>query len=913
METYVKDGRICVNDDYANDEYIMFQRVQSTDITTLEDGIYDVRTTLWNAATSAEYQSMAAAVVDPEAQLLVEDGKYYLKLNFSPATILGMPAFLSKAYSVNLSASAEQKNTTDQYQSATILGFHNTSDVETFSKQTLRKQAVSYDTEGKYSDEDGNITDEEALEEAVNTSFDTGMLQNNLRYVNTICLDVTNCIESSGIHKDKVKIAFCCDIMDTLYNGIPGSDAGFNTADLMISEPVANATLTKTDITGVEDTVDKSDLEELYKEAFAITRRRGNYAKGTYNAFVPAWSIGYSVYNHNQSTEAEVANAVTLLSEALGQIVDLTELKSLISTCAAVSPTAARCEETTWTAYSEAKTAADALVKSEDEVSKEQASEVTEDLKTAFEALLPSEEFMTTVNEKIAQAEAIDKDKSDESGYETVQNALSTAKSTVSQTGAKYADVYTAYNPLNTAVTNLKASAGFKTEVLEKVTEAESVEQGDYTAASYSALTTAAKNAKTTASSSTGRYVTLETRYHALLAAMDGLEVKGDHTDLKDLIDKAETLDTGKYLDETAEVLEEALAKAKTVDENEDASVNEIETAMNELQAAIDGLRVLADGTYTVPIALWHSSKDEESMGNAALVPNGKLVVEDGKGTLSFSFEKMSFAGLEGYLSSFCLLDNITLNENGYPVQYDKIPATVLEEYDVVDEFNKADSSDANCAGKKYPKQLQISIDTKEELFWAEVYVPVMGSLDLGNQVCRLKVDYSNAKEYGDPEITPSPSPSEAPSPTPSVAPSAAPSATPSASPSATPSAEPSVTPSAEPGVTSGAEPGVAPSAGPGAAPAVSPGSSAAPKSSSVVKKTRTKMKLSKTKYTIKKGKKVKIKVSVTPKGTIKFVSSNKKVAKVTKKGMICARKKGKAKITVSCRGVKKTIKVTVK
>ncbi len=84
------------------------------------------------------------------------------------------------------------------------------------------------------------------------------------------------------------------------------------------------------------------------------------------------------------------------------------------------------------------------------------------------------------------------------------------------------------------------------------------------------------------------------------------------------------------------------------------------------------------------------------------------------------------------------------------------------------------------------------------------------------------------------------------------------------------------------------------------------------------VKKAPSKIqKLNKTKVTLKKGKTFKIKATLpknTASNTMKYKSSNKKVATVDVNGKIKAKKKGKATITVTTfNKKKKTIKVTVK
>lgn len=91
------------------------------------------------------------------------------------------------------------------------------------------------------------------------------------------------------------------------------------------------------------------------------------------------------------------------------------------------------------------------------------------------------------------------------------------------------------------------------------------------------------------------------------------------------------------------------------------------------------------------------------------------------------------------------------------------------------------------------------------------------------------------------------------------------------------------------------------------------------PASGSTVKETiKTKsLKVKKTKVTLKKGKKYKIQAKKLPASStakIMYRSSNKKIAKVTKKGVIKALKKGKCKITVKTSdGKKKVIIVKVK
>ena len=72
------------------------------------------------------------------------------------------------------------------------------------------------------------------------------------------------------------------------------------------------------------------------------------------------------------------------------------------------------------------------------------------------------------------------------------------------------------------------------------------------------------------------------------------------------------------------------------------------------------------------------------------------------------------------------------------------------------------------------------------------------------------------------------------------------------------------------------------------------------------------KMKLNKKKAAVEVGQKVKLKLK-RAKGKVKWKSSKKKIASVTKKGVVTGKKVGTAKITAKCKGRKFSCKVTVK
>ena len=162
------------------------------------------------------------------------------------------------------------------------------------------------------------------------------------------------------------------------------------------------------------------------------------------------------------------------------------------------------------------------------------------------------------------------------------------------------------------------------------------------------------------------------------------------------------------------------------------------------------------------------------------------------------------------------------------------------------------------------------------------------------------------------PTAIPTTAPTVAPTATPTVAPTAAPSAVPTAVLTAAPTAVPTTEPTAVPTVAPTAVPTTAPTTVPTVAPTITP--TAAPTVEPVSEPVS--LKLNNKKATLYAGLSLTLKATVKPskaKTTLTWTSSNSKVAKVSKKGVVKALKKGTAIITVTtANGKKATCKITV-
>ncbi|MDO5294941.1 MAG: NEAT domain-containing protein, partial [bacterium] len=146
---------------------------------------------------------------------------------------------------------------------------------------------------------------------------------------------------------------------------------------------------------------------------------------------------------------------------------------------------------------------------------------------------------------------------------------------------------------------------------------------------------------------------------------------------------------------------------------NEVANVRAIVTNVNVTEGA-----VLEDGVYSIPVKMWHATKDQASSGNGALQQTAKLIIKNGEAQLVVTYLPMISMGKTTYVSELNYLTDMVFAEDGSIASFNTVASTVLSTYDTVDEYNAADSKDPTVAGKAYPKDQLIPVELGQE----EVY-----------------------------------------------------------------------------------------------------------------------------------------------------------------------------------------------
>lgn len=399
-----------------------------------------------------------------------------------------------------------------------------------------------------------------------------------------------------------------------------------------------------------------------------------------------------------------------------------------------------------------------------------------EGCRTAFmtlSGLTPVAEINEPTHDKSVLVVAVDKaskytaDNYTEESYKVLSDAVAKAQKVIDgTTSANDSEIVALDKEISDAISGLKEATGL--DKYNKVLKnAKALNEADYTAESWADLQAVitAQEGKVTEENADQASADLQSAVDALVRLDDAV----DKSELNGYIENALTKkNDGTYTDNSWNSFQAAIKSAQKVSADVNATKAEVEKQTKLLTSSYEALVVknkqsdlfkdypqIFEGTYSVPIKMLNATSDEDSMGNASMVQTG-IVRVTGKGevTLEMNFQSMQFAGMTGYLYKLKKvdMDTVEYNKYNYPVKYEASDATVLEEYtDVYDSFNNKNSEyyDKNTEGNWYPKKLSIPIELNDNLFYVEVYVPVMESIGegQGTKVARVSIDWANIKQ----------------------------------------------------------------------------------------------------------------------------------------------------------------------
>lgn len=197
------------------------------------------------------------------------------------------------------------------------------------------------------------------------------------------------------------------------------------------------------------------------------------------------------------------------------------------------------------------------------------------------------------LNALIAEAEALNESDYTAASWAVFAKALSDAKSVAANTSATQAAVDEARANLQTAMDALeKAAAADKAALNALIAKAEALNESDYTAASWTALTEALNAAKSVAADESASQTAVDQAKDDLQTAMDALVKKvADKKELTTVTAAAERLTADPYTAASWKSFEAALAEAQKVRDDETADQQAADTALSALKSAMANLQ----------------------------------------------------------------------------------------------------------------------------------------------------------------------------------------------------------------------------------------------------------------------------------------------------------------------------------
>lgn len=332
--------------------------------------------------------------------------------------------------------------------------------------------------------------------------------------------------------------------------------------------------------------VDKTVLNALIAEAEDLDPESytGNSWAALQEALAAAKAESEKEPTSQSSTDAAAA-ALRSAMEALAVRADLTELNALIATVQKKAEVLYTSE--TWAVLQEALAAAKAVA-GDTNSTDAQVAEALRTLQTALDSLVERGD-KTQLRKMIDMADALFAVDYSESSFSNLDKALEEAIAVYTDPDATQEEVDAAYQALLAAYNGLHGTTD-KTRLLALIAMAEELEGDAYTSDTWAALESALAAAKAEAENENSVQSDVDTVAAALQQAIAGLAVRGDKTALRSCYNTCGYLSESAYTSGSWAVLKQAMAKAKAVLDDPDATQNEIDAAHNELIAALEGL-----------------------------------------------------------------------------------------------------------------------------------------------------------------------------------------------------------------------------------------------------------------------------------------------------------------------------------
>lgn len=385
------------------------------------------------------------------------------------------------------------------------------------------------------------------------------------------------------------------------------------------------------------EVVDKTSLNNLIAQVEAMDPTL--YTGSSWSALAAQLESAKAVADADATTQAAVDAAYEALLAAMNALevrADISALEVLIAE--ADKKAENEYVSDTWAAFAETLANAKAVAANTDATQTE-VDEAAAALSSAMEALIARGD-KTELRKLIDEADVLFEsnytpDSWSESGMET---ALEEAIAVYTDPDATQEEVDDAVAALRSALDKLMKRSDFSA-LLAMIRKAEALDSELYTTGTWSALEKALADAREVAKNPEALQTEIDAATAALEAAIADLALRGDTTELEQLIEEAEALNEEDYTPGSWDALVEALEEAKKILEDSNATQEDVDAAAKALLDAMAGLYGYADKTdlqaaYDISTALVESAYTAVTWKDmASAIANAKTVLDDPNAT----------------------------------------------------------------------------------------------------------------------------------------------------------------------------------------------------------------------------------------------------------------------------------------
>ena len=347
----------------------------------------------------------------------------------------------------------------------------------------------------------------------------------------------------------------------------------------------------KAAIDGLTAKADKTELQELITKA--KDKKEADYTADSWKVFAEALANAENELKSEKSTPETIKAAQDTLSDAIKGLtakkqVDKSELQKLIAE--ATGKEEAGYTPESWAKFTTALGTANEVNGNKD-ATQETVDQACVNLRAGIDGLTAKADKVQ-LQALIDEAGNKNKDEYTEESWASFETALNEAKSVFANENASQDVVDKAFESLSKAIEELKFN---KSQLKVLIDQVENKNSEDYTEESWETFANALAEARSVFEDENATPESVDQAYRKLNEAINGLTVKVNKPELKELIDKVQNKKSEDYTDASWDAFETALEEAKAVFENEAATSEQISQAYRKLNEAINGLTVKAD------------------------------------------------------------------------------------------------------------------------------------------------------------------------------------------------------------------------------------------------------------------------------------------------------------------------------